>query len=99
MGSPGIATAPRITITMAITIANTGRSIKKRATCLGSLPRFIDVRDRPDGHSGAHGEQAFHHDSFAWFQAVFDQPGIADAVARFDDSGFDFIIRSDDVDG
>ena len=31
IGKPGIATAPRMTITMAITIAKTGRSIKKRA--------------------------------------------------------------------
>ena len=37
MGSPGIATAPRITITMAITIANTGRSMKKRAMDYSAL--------------------------------------------------------------
>src|SRR5262245_24346811 len=49
MPSVGMLTAPTSTMSIAHTVANTGRSMKKRANMLAG-PRFLRGRDR---HAGA----------------------------------------------
>src|SRR5689334_23253033 len=85
-----MATAPSRTITIAITIAKTGRSIKKRAILLGlglagrsSNGGFFAVGHRMNDDPGPGGEQAFHDDSIAGLESLLDQPGFPDPRPGF----------------
>src|SRR5438067_188299 len=73
-------TAPRMMITMAITIANTGRSMKKRAMELE--PRFLlgTERLRSYLHSRPDSQLALDDDFIAGLQALLHDPVIAYAL-------------------
>ncbi len=83
MGRLGMATAPRITITMAITIAKTGRSIKNRA--MGQFPCFRSSYGCGwTSGAGPHAQLPFDDHAFAGLQALLDNPQFADAIAGDD---------------
>src|SRR5512134_1424660 len=82
IGRPDIATSPRITVTMEITIATIGRLTKKRAMLLrlgrrlrGTLAGGGGRRGlRAHHHAVPHLLQALDHDLLARLEAVLDQP-------------------------
>ena len=70
MGRLGMATAPRMTITMAMTIANTGRSMKNRA--IAAYPPCFPAPRYGMGayrHAGPHAELPFHDHAVAGLPA------------------------------
>src|SRR5512143_2736950 len=87
IGRPDIATSPRITVTMEITIATIGRLTKKRAM-LARLARGLRCALACGGgrrglraHHRAlsHLLQALDHDLLAWLQAFLDHPAAVHA--------------------
>src|ERR1041385_8335695 len=90
-------TAPKITITMAITMAKTGRSMKNFAM-IDSVLRGASARHRlffiglrVDGDAGPSDQQAFDDNPVAGFKTLFDQPVIAYAGPRLHGVRFHYV--------
>src|SRR4051794_19697316 len=102
MGSPGIATAPRMMMTIAITIAKTGRSMKNFAMWSGPLlfrggGRFL-VRRGIDDRPRPHREQAFDDHAVAGLETLFYEPRVANTGAGLHGTHLNLVIRANGVD-
>src|SRR5258708_5892532 len=90
MGRVGIATNPTRTMTMAMTIANTGRSMKNFAIY---LPAFTDLGIHDE--AGSDLLYAFDNDAVAGFQPLRHDHALVVVVARNDAARQNLIIRTD----
>src|SRR5689334_6132955 len=92
-GSALIATSPPRTVTMAITIATIGRSIKTREIiALQCHEPRIDRHTRPDLL------RSFDHHALAGFQAIVDDPHLVDFLADLDGTNADLVVVADNSD-
>src|SRR5260221_4142789 len=103
-GSPTIATSPRSTVRIEMTIATTGRLMKKRAMALllprrscggGAAGRCLR---RDDWSSRLDSRESFHDRPVTWLQAGVDNPETAYALSRNDLPDLDLAIDPDDAD-
>src|SRR6058998_2822726 len=99
IGSPVIATRPRTTVTMAMTIATMGLSTKKRDMESAGRGRTARRRRRAglerldrEGHPGLHVLQARHDDGLARLQTLVDDPEFSGVLAGLDRSDLGFPV-------
>src|SRR5258708_29789040 len=95
IGSARIATRPPSTVTIAMTMATTGRRMKNLD--IGSV-RFHRRREWLGSHYRAVGRaSAFDDDARARLQPLGDNPAAADAIADLHSLRADFIVGADDT--
>src|SRR5712691_6974230 len=95
IGRPTAAKAPTRTMSSAMTVENTGRSIKKLSmACALNLGRCDDRLHRRPGTKLA---KSLHHYPISGGQAARDHPVVADTVAGDDLSRLGFVARGDHV--
>src|SRR5881397_2299762 len=96
-GSCTIATTPRITMRMEITMATIGRSMKNLAIAL--LLRRAGPGGRARGHThllaGSHPVAALHDDALAGLEPLRDDPERADARVHLDRAHIDGVVGAD----
>src|SRR3954469_4533752 len=101
IGSACIATRPARTVTMAMTMATTGRLMKKRDMD-PRWPASVALRrplPRLRAHDGAVGRRrAFHHHPVTRLHPRRDNPAAADPVADLHSSRRDPVVGPDDPD-
>src|SRR5690242_10118650 len=95
-GSDLIATSPPNTVTMAITIATMGRSIKIREIILSTALQRNQTRTHSD--AGPDFLRAFNHDPFTGFQTVVDDPILVDLLADFNRTNTHFVVVANNGD-
>src|SRR6185369_9023410 len=93
-GSPDIATKPPITVTIAITIATTGRLMNS----LEIISVFLRRRFRVDGYTRPDSLDALDDHCFSRLQSLFDNPHRAALLTYFDCTRLDRIVVSDHSD-
>ena len=95
-GNPAIATSPPMTVTIAITIATTGRLMKSleiiSVAVIQTNSAFFRVRLWIDLHARPEPLRAFDDYSLSKLQSVFDNPHRVGVIAKFDRADFDFVV-------
>src|SRR5258708_24607609 len=95
MGRFGMATAPRITVTIAITIAKMGRSMKNLAITSPSSRRRrgAGVGTRRHSHAGSNLLQPVDDDWISRLESLLDDPALVHAIARDDGPRDNRVVR------
>src|SRR5688572_9216945 len=95
-GSVALATRPAITITIAMTPASTGRSMKNFENMSVARRGGCSLRDHRDTRIQLH--QVVEDDGVAIVQALANDPVLPDPFADFDRALRGFAVRADDPD-
>src|SRR6185437_10548739 len=88
-----------MTITIAMTIANTGRSIKKRATLVTCLPGRGLIWLGCDRNAGADVHLAFDDYAVPGFEALLNNPVVSNTIARGHRTRFDLVAGANRING